>query len=277
MMQGKIIEVREDFVLPSCKTNTSLFHKMMMYRPFVPNDPLGYMEKRNVKTSIEIRFNMHERACSSPNGTPTMQTCCYICNLMRGVLAITSSEWTHVTLNRRWAPHGRDPCACVGLGAEPGSLACEICHEPSPAILPLVKLPLAAGADIVNLHFASYRLELLTVARSRDRFRPNDKIILLRKNCCPWTCLEVLWQSCICLSNCKTGSSAVLPAESVQIASLLLAQEQLLLLLQTKHTHTRLLFRTSCRGLSRCHVTTSQFGLCSFGDNPAQLLYKPVR
>lgn len=182
----------------------------MMYRPFVPNDPLGYMEKRNVKMSIEIQFNMHEWVFSSPNGTPTMQTCCYIFNLMRSVLAITSSEWTHVILNRRWVPHGRDPCACVGLSTEPGSLVCKICYEPNPAILPLVKLPLATGADIVNLHFASYRLELLTVACSRDRFRPNDKIILFRNNCCPWTCLEVLWQFCSCLSNCKTSFSKLL-------------------------------------------------------------------
>lgn len=182
----------------------------MMYRPFVPNDPLGYMEKRNVKMSIEIQFNMHEWVFSSLNGTPTMQTCCYIFNLMRSVLAITSSEWTHVILNRRWVPHGRDPCACVGLSTEPGSLVCKICYEPNPAILPPVKLPLATGADIVNLHFASYRLELLTVACSRDRFRPNDKIILFRNNCCPWTCLEVLWQFCSCLSNCKTSFSKLL-------------------------------------------------------------------
>lgn len=65
-----------------------------------------------------------------------------------------------------------------GLGAEAGSLGCKICYSPHPAILPLVKLPLATGADTVNLHFASYRLELLTVPCSRDRFRPNDKIIL---------------------------------------------------------------------------------------------------
>lgn len=182
----------------------------MMYRPFVPNDPWGYMEKRNVKMSTEIQFNMHEWVFSSPNGTPTMQTCCYIFNLMRSVLAITSSEWTHVILNRRWVPHGRDPCACVGLSTEPGSLVCKICYEPNPAILPPVKLPLATGADIVNLHFASYRLELLTVACSRDRFRPNDKIILFRNNCCPWTCLEVLWQFCSCLSNCKTSFSKLL-------------------------------------------------------------------
>lgn len=182
----------------------------MMYRPFVLNDPLGCMEKRNVETSAEIQFNMHEWVFSSPNGMPTMQTCCYIFNLMRSVLAITSSEWTHVILNRRWAPHGRDPCARVGLGTESGSLVCKICYEPNPAILPPVKLPLAPGADIVNLHFASSRLELLTVACSRDRFRPNDKIILFRNNCCPWTCLEVLWQFCSCLFNCKTSSPKLL-------------------------------------------------------------------
>lgn len=228
--------------MPACKTNTSLFHKMMMYRPFVPNDPLGYMEKRNVETSVEIQFNMHEWVFSSPNGMRTMQSCCYIFNLMRSVLAITSSEWTHVIPNRRWAPHGRDPCACVGLCAELGSLVCKkICYEPNPAILPPVKLSLATGTDIVNLHFASYRLELLTIACSRDRFRPNDKIILFHNNCCPWTHLEVLWQFCSCLSNCKKtafqSSLAVLPAESVQIASLLLMQDQLVLLFQTKHTY----------------------------------------
>lgn len=177
----------------------------MMHRPFVPNDPLGCVEKRDVKMSLEIQFNMHGWVFCSPNGTQTMQTCCYIFNLMRGALAITSSEWTHVILNQRWAPHGRDPCACAGLRAEPGSLACKICSEPSPAMLPPVKLPLATGADIGNLHFSSYRLKLQTAACSGDRFRPNDKIILFRSNCCPWTCLEVLWQFCICLSNCQTS------------------------------------------------------------------------
>lgn len=82
---------------------------------------------------------------------------------------------------------------------------CKICSEPNPAMLPLVKLPLATGADIGNLHFASHRLKLQTAACSGDRFRPNDKIILFRSNCCPWTCLEVLWQFCICLSNCQTS------------------------------------------------------------------------
>lgn len=83
----------------------------------------------------------------------------------------------------------------------------KICYEPNPAMLPLVKLPLATGADIVHLHFASYRLQLLTLASSRDRFRPNDKIILFFfcNNCCPWTCLEVLWQFCSCLFNSKSS------------------------------------------------------------------------
>lgn len=82
---------------PSCKTNTSLFHKMMMYRPFVHNDPLGHTEKRNVKMSIEIQPNVLEQVFSSLNGMPTRQTRCYIFNLMHSVLAITSSEWTHVS------------------------------------------------------------------------------------------------------------------------------------------------------------------------------------
>lgn len=47
------------FLSPSRKTNTSLFRKTMMYRPFVPNDPLGCVEKRDVKMSLEIQFNMH--------------------------------------------------------------------------------------------------------------------------------------------------------------------------------------------------------------------------
>lgn len=81
----------------------------------------------------------------------------------------------------------------------------KICYEPNPAILLPVKLPLATGADTVNLHFASCRLKLLTVPCSRDRFRPNDEIIPFRNSCCPWTCLEVLWQYCICFCNCKTS------------------------------------------------------------------------
>lgn len=99
------------------------------------------------------------------------------------------------------------PC---GLSAEAGSLGCKICYSPHPTILPLVKLPLATGADIVNLHFASYRHELLTVPCSRDRFRPNDKIILFCNHCCPWTCLEVLCQFCICSPNCKNSFSNLL-------------------------------------------------------------------
>lgn len=204
MTQGKIIESQQGFFCClHVKTNTSLFRKTMMHRPFVPNDPLGCMEKRDAKMSLEIRFNMHGWVFCSPNGTQTMQTCCYIFNLMCGVLAIRSSQWTHVILNHRWAPHGRDPCAGAGLGAEPGSLVCKICSEPNPAMLPPVKLPLATGADVGNLHFASYRLKLQTAACSGDRFRPNDKIILFRSNCCPWTCLEVLWQ--FFLSNCQTS------------------------------------------------------------------------
>lgn len=182
----------------------------MMYRPFVHNDPLGYVEKRNVKTSAEIQPNVHKRVFSSLNGVPTMRPRCYIFNLMHGVLAITSSEWTHVSLNPRWAAHGRDPCVREGLATESGSLGCKICYSPNPAVLPLVKVPLATGADIVNLHFASYRLELLTVPCSGDRFRPNDKIILFRNNCCPWTCLEVLCQFCICSPNCKNSFSNLL-------------------------------------------------------------------
>lgn len=45
---------------------------------------------------------------------------------------------------------------------------CKICSEPSPAMLPPVKLPLATGADIGNLHFTSHRLKLQTAARSGD-------------------------------------------------------------------------------------------------------------